>query len=274
MSELSSVIRIHPDRIITHQDFASQAKDTLLISGTFMTIQGEGPFAGHPAFFIRMAGCNYGDKEKHCGGKGLSCDTDFRYDKGKTVHVDDLLDELRESRAKVLVLTGGEPLLQAAGIKTLLTRNMIGSETPSYGQVETNGIYLSSAIELMHHIPLHVVVSPKAHQDHGYSHTHLKHIVRTMIQFPRMYLKVLIGEAPYDHVPPAVLAAPPELNERIYLSPITVYASAYEGEVANSWDPKLVDQETTARNHSLAAQLVLEHRYRLTMQMHNFCRIA
>ena len=115
MSESASVIRIHPDRIITHQDFASQAKDTLLISGTFMTIQGEGPFAGHPAFFIRMAGCNYGDKEKHCGGKGLSCDTDFRYDKGKTVHVDDLLDELRESRAKVLVLTGGEPLLQAAG---------------------------------------------------------------------------------------------------------------------------------------------------------------
>lgn len=42
--------------------YKGQPKNTLLVTKIFDTIQGEGPFAGTLATFIRLAGCNRGDK--------------------------------------------------------------------------------------------------------------------------------------------------------------------------------------------------------------------
>ena len=37
---------------------ARSVEDGYLVHSMFHTLQGEGPFAGHPALFVRFAGCN------------------------------------------------------------------------------------------------------------------------------------------------------------------------------------------------------------------------
>lgn len=78
----------------------------LWVQDVFRTIQGEGPLAGRPAVFIRLAGCNLACK---------FCDTEF--ESGSMVHELDVLYKVRELvpdawRQPLVVLTGGEPLRQ------------------------------------------------------------------------------------------------------------------------------------------------------------------
>lgn len=51
------------DRTITAKDYKHLADNQLLVHGMFYTIQGEGSYAGVPAFFVRLAGCNFGAKD-------------------------------------------------------------------------------------------------------------------------------------------------------------------------------------------------------------------
>jgi organic radical activating enzyme len=71
---------------------------------TFYTVQGEGAFAGAPAFFIRLAGCDVG-----C----VWCDVKESWD--ESLHpkksVDDLVQAVVSSGAPICVVTGGEPLI-------------------------------------------------------------------------------------------------------------------------------------------------------------------
>lgn len=81
------------------------------------TLQGEGLHQGWPCLFLRLAGCNAWDgrPETRAGSACPYCDTDFRG--GDALTVEDLLarlDVLKAGREHLgLVLTGGEPLLQA-----------------------------------------------------------------------------------------------------------------------------------------------------------------
>ena len=85
---------------------------TLEIQEVFHTLQGEGPFAGSPAVFIRTAGCNLA-----C----TFCDTDFEsaYDRpgGATRTVREVVDKVAQvaqgaRQRPLVVLTGGEPMRQ------------------------------------------------------------------------------------------------------------------------------------------------------------------
>lgn len=71
---------------------------------TFYTIQGEGAYTGHPAFFIRLGGCNVG-----C----VWCDVKESWD--ATAHpkksVQELTQLVREAGARMVVITGGEPAM-------------------------------------------------------------------------------------------------------------------------------------------------------------------
>lgn len=76
----------------------------LQVNETFYSVQGEGPFAGCPAAFIRLAGCNLA-----C----VWCDTEFELRHPVAVH--DLAEEAEATGARLAVITGGEPMRQPIG---------------------------------------------------------------------------------------------------------------------------------------------------------------
>ena len=88
-------------------DMATQADDilsqTLRINETFFSIQGESTWAGCPCFFIRLTGCPL---------RCRYCDTEYAFREGAPRTIRALLEEVRASGARVVELTGGEPLAQ------------------------------------------------------------------------------------------------------------------------------------------------------------------
>src|SRR5574343_1826946 len=83
-------------------------QDTLEVHSIFSTIQGEGPFCGRPAVFVRLAGCNL-----QCPG----CDTDYTQNRAR-LDYEIILSIIRDqlaltaSKANLIVVTGGEPFRQ------------------------------------------------------------------------------------------------------------------------------------------------------------------
>jgi len=77
--------------------------ETVEVSETFTSIQGESTYAGLPCFFIRLAGCNLS-----CS----YCDTPQARVPGKPVQWTQLVRECIESDTAIAEITGGEPLLQ------------------------------------------------------------------------------------------------------------------------------------------------------------------
>ena len=75
----------------------------------FPTLQGEGPFSGWPAVFVRLGGCNLACE---------FCDTEF--ENYQNFSVEKIIEEVvklakndeNEVVRKLVVITGGEPLRQ------------------------------------------------------------------------------------------------------------------------------------------------------------------
>jgi 7-carboxy-7-deazaguanine synthase len=76
---------------------------SLKVCETFLSLMGESTWAGLPAFFIRLTGCNL---------RCRYCDTVYAYEGGREVTVAALLAEAQASPARLVLVTGGEPLLQ------------------------------------------------------------------------------------------------------------------------------------------------------------------
>lgn len=128
------------------------ADRTLALSEVFgPTVQGEGPSLGRRCLFVRLARCNL-----DCGeGPGATwcCDTPYTwrwqgrfddderrtYDPADEVahhHVAAIVDDVLEAGVALVVVSGGEPLVQRSGVADLaqaLTWHGIAVE------VETNG---------------------------------------------------------------------------------------------------------------------------------------
>ena len=98
------------------------------VSEIFTSFQGEGPYVGTPATFLRLYGCNL-----NCPW----CDTDIST--YEILSVDDvaeiLLTQMEFNNIKTLIITGGEPTLQMEEIKRLI--NELPKEIKV--QLETNG---------------------------------------------------------------------------------------------------------------------------------------
>lgn len=100
----------------------------LPVMETFLTIQGEGAFTGHAAWFIRLAGCNVG-----C----VWCDVKDSWDASRhpVRVVDELADEAAASGAPIVVVTGGEPVLHDL---SAITKALKGRGLRTH--IETSGV--------------------------------------------------------------------------------------------------------------------------------------
>jgi len=125
------------------------------VSEIFTSFQGEGPYIGTPATFLRLYGCNL-----NCQW----CDTDIST--YEMLSVDDvaeiLMTQMEFNNINLLVITGGEPTLQMEEIKRLI------KELPEdiKIQLETNG-------SIFEYLPeIEYVISPKEDKEKVFENYH------------------------------------------------------------------------------------------------------
>ncbi|MEV4830593.1 7-carboxy-7-deazaguanine synthase QueE [Micromonospora sp. NPDC049257] len=118
---------------------ASITGESLIVAECFgvqtPTFQGEGPSAGHPALFIRLSRCNL-----TC----TRCDTKYTWDwsqfdpltESTKRSVTELVQWATSSPVELVVITGGEPLIQQRHLASLIRRLLAAGKRI---EVETNG---------------------------------------------------------------------------------------------------------------------------------------
>jgi len=130
---------------------SEQREDASLdVHSIFHTIQGEGPLTGHPAIFVRLAGCNL-----QCP----LCDTDYTSTR-RRMSPEAIVREVAALHPgpRLVVITGGEPFRQPVGLLTTLLGDH-GFQV----QIETNGtLPPPEAVD----VETWIVVSPKTGKVH------------------------------------------------------------------------------------------------------------
>jgi 7-carboxy-7-deazaguanine synthase len=79
----------------------------LLVSEIYPAIMGESRYSGWPCALVRLTGCH-----RRC----VYCDTAYAFQGGRKMSVADVLARVRELGHGLLLLTGGEPLLQRQAV--------------------------------------------------------------------------------------------------------------------------------------------------------------
>ena len=79
----------------------------LTVYEIYQSVQGESTHVGRPCVFVRLAACDL-----RCSW----CDTPYAFTGGKKMSVDDVLSSAAAFSARLIELTGGEPLLQKDAI--------------------------------------------------------------------------------------------------------------------------------------------------------------
>lgn len=215
----------------------SECKDgTVEVVAIWETIQGEGPFAGEPALFIRLAGCNL-----QCP----LCDTDYTSGRQKLSPREMAVVVKGIRQSGLVVLTGGEPFRQsiAPAVGELLQAGF-------RVQIETNGTLWPADRQfsgLWFHHSLTVVCSPKTPKVHA-EFAHHVNAWKYVVQAGQIH--------PDDGLPMSVLGAPmhvarPLNRQPVYIQPLD------EG-----------DAEKNAENMRAAADVCLKYGYRLSLQLH------
>lgn len=105
------------------------AAQNLPLMESFYTIQGEGAFTGHAAYFLRLGGCDVG-----C----VWCDVKESWDalKHPFKSVSDMTTEAINSGSQIVVITGGEPAMHDLNELTASIKNS-GIRT----HIETSGAH-------------------------------------------------------------------------------------------------------------------------------------
>jgi 7-carboxy-7-deazaguanine synthase len=228
-------------------DFTSDGLK-LAVQEIFPTIQGEGPFIGRPAIFIRLGFCNL---------KCWFCDTDFE-SRVINLTIDEILEQVSEASMKaegrLVVITGGEPMRQnIAPLIDLLINHFYKVQIETAGTVWPPKL-LDTWRARLHCESFDIVCSPKTGK------------VNSHIQQATKYWKYVISASQkidVDGLPIAltqhgtnnavILAKPPAWIDKknVYLSPMDEY-----------------DQHKNKANYELVAKLCMKHGYTANIQMH------
>ena len=207
------------------------------VHSIFSTIQGEGPYSGQRAIFIRLAGCNL-----QCP----LCDTDYtegRFEKQVNQLVKDVVEV--GGKSQLVVITGGEPFRQ--NITQLA--NLLLSEGYRV-QVETNGtVYL----ENFPYNQVTIVCSPKTPNLHPKLVDYIDHYKYVVMK----------GKVDSDYLPINVLGleyakpiSKPVEDKPVYIQPC---------------DSK--DQVENKSNLDICIKAVMEMGYTLNLQVHKIIEV-
>ncbi len=95
----------------------------------FYSIQGEGHYQGHAAYFVRLGGCDVG-----C----IWCDVKESWDASAhpRIAVEDIVTKVKGSAAEIVIITGGEPVMYDL---TKLTARLKAENFRTH--IETSGVY-------------------------------------------------------------------------------------------------------------------------------------
>lgn len=212
------------------------ADHSLDVHSVFYTIQGEGPLTGHPAIFVRLAGCNL-----QCP----QCDTEYTA-KRQRMSPEALLQEVQRKHPgpRLVVITGGEPFRQAIGLFTQLL------EDADYQiQIETNGTLPPPAGLAA---STWVVVSPKAGKVHADT---------AAIAVAWKYVMNADSYDPEDGLP--IRALDHSVGNRVARPPEDFPVGAIYIQPADRQD---VDQN--GRNLRAVQKSCMRHGYTLQLQLH------
>ena len=209
------------------------------VHSIFKTIQGEGPFCGQRALFIRLYGCNL-----RCPG----CDTDYTSARVKMTPqalLDTVIDEQNWPYGSLIVITGGEPFRQNV-VPIIHLLLMAGYRV----QVETTGVLCPPDFDIVRYSTgFSVVVSPKTSR------------ISSEISATASAFKYVLqaGEIEDDGLPTRALghaasprvARPPNHNVPIYVQPMDEQ-----------------DAALNAANTNAAVRECMAHDYTLQLQTH------
>jgi 7-carboxy-7-deazaguanine synthase len=106
----------------------------LKITETFYSLQGEADAVGWPTFFIRLTGCPL---------RCQYCDTAYAFHGGEWQPVVGLIEQARQSGARHVCVTGGEPLAQKQCLSLLTGLCDAGFAV----SLETSGAIEASAVD-------------------------------------------------------------------------------------------------------------------------------
>lgn len=290
------------NEVVGQKFFKDTPEDKLLVTSMFTTLQGEGPFAGQPALFVRLAKCNLA-----CS----FCDTFF--DDGDWMTFDEIEARIEETIEKfyaandmerpqwtvhgplagikkkmVLVLTGGEPTIQK-NIGPFLDRM---SNIFKHTQIESNGIVHQPSIPTS----TTIVISPKCTEKGGVATRYIKPN-RDNLRVASCLKFVMNADStsPYCDIPDWAHRWAAETGKPVYISPMNVYNDQpqkskqirNEGknrieieerstvdEVISFWEEGLLNMAENQKNHEYVAKFCIKNGYTLNLQMHLYASMA
>jgi organic radical activating enzyme len=276
------------NEIVGQKYFNEAAEDQLYVTSIFYTLQGEGPYRGEPAVFVRLAKCNLA-----CS----FCDTYF--DGGDWLTFDEVYERVMAAAVdyfggevpgwfeqKVgLVITGGEPMLQK-NLGTFLhkVKNFF-----AWTQIESNGTVWQD-------IPSEttLVCSPKCLEKNGQPVKYLK--PNTDVMERADCLKFVMNadpDSPYSSIPDWAQEYA-SAGKKVFVSPMNVYnrepqkskqmrstkndismeeRSAVD-EVISFWEEGLLNMTENQKNHEYTAQYCARNGYTLNLQIHLYASLA
>ena len=287
------------NEIIGKKFFKDAPKDSLFVTSMFFTLQGEGPFSGQPALFIRLAKCNLdcsfcdtffddGDWMTFAQIEDKISETILGYWNGKNEFAPNwaVQDGVKNYPNIVLVMTGGEPLLQD-NITAFMEKQLLHFKAV---QVESNGIPDTEVPE-----GVTLVCSPKCMEKNGKA---VKYFAPSKTILDRAdCLKFVMSadaESPYNNVPQWAHEWKAKTGKDIYCSPMNIYNSlpqtiklmrAEKGtitmaerstvdEVIDFWEPGVLNLKENELNHKYTARYCMEHGFKLNLQMHLYAGLS
>jgi len=75
----------------------------LEVTEIYKSIQGESTYMGRPCVFVSLTGCNL---------RCVWCDTTHAFYDGKSLSIEQIIDQVKSYSTNLVEITGGEPLLQ------------------------------------------------------------------------------------------------------------------------------------------------------------------